>query len=55
MNAGRLEELFCLVKKEGYTKIYKASESTLIKELYEAGDLLGQLWRQQLLLEEVEE
>ena len=55
LNAVRLEELFCLVKKEGYTKIYKASENTLIKELYEAGDLLGQLWRQQLLLEEVEE
>ena len=46
LNAVRLEELFCLVKENGYTKIYKASESTLIKELYEAGDLLGQLWRQ---------
>ena len=55
LNAVHLEELFCLVKKDGYTKIYKASENTLIKELYEAGDLLGQLWRQQLLLEEVEE
>lgn len=55
LNAVRLEELFCLLKKDGYTKIYKASESSMIKNLYEAGDLLGQLWRQGLLLEEVEE
>ena len=55
MNAVRLEELFCLIKKDGYTRIYKASESPLIKDLYEAGDLLGQLWRQGLLLEEVME
>ena len=55
LNAVHLEELFCLVKKDGYTKIYKASENTLIKDLYEAGDLPGQLWRQQLLLEEVAE
>ena len=55
LNAVRLEELFCLIKRDGYTKIYKASESPLIKDLYEAGDLLGQLWRQGLLLEEVME
>lgn len=55
LNAVRLEELFCLIKKDGYTRIYKASESPLIKDLYEAGDLLGQLWRQGLLLEEVME
>lgn len=53
LNAVRLEELYCLVKKDGYTEIYKASENELIRELYQAGDLLGQLWRQGLLLEEV--
>lgn len=53
LNAVRLEELFCLVKENGYTKIYKASENALIKELYEAGDLPGQLWRQGILVEEV--
>ena len=53
LDAVRLEELFCLVKEGGYTKIYKASENELIKDLYEAGDLPGQLWRQGLLLEEV--
>ena len=55
LNAVRLEELFCLVKKDGYTQIYKASDSKLIRELYEAGDLLGELWRQGLLVEEVVE
>lgn len=54
LDAVRLEELYCLVKKDGYTKIYKASENELIRQLYQAGDLLGQLWRQDLLLEEVE-
>lgn len=53
LNAVRLEELYCMVKEDGYTKIYKASESQLIRDLYEAGDLLGQLWRQELLIEEV--
>ena len=53
LNAIELDELFCLVKKDGYTKIYKASESPVIRELYRAGDQLGQLWRQGLLLEEV--
>ncbi len=55
LNAIYLEELFCLVKKDGYTKIYKVSENETIKDLYEAGDLLGQLWRQGLLAEEVAE
>ncbi len=55
LNAVQLEELYCLVKKDGYTKIYKASENKLIKELIKAGDELGQLWRQGLLIEEVEE
>ena len=27
LNAVELDELFCLVKKDGYTKIYKASEN----------------------------
>lgn len=53
LNAVHLEELYCLVKINGYTQIYKASENSLIRSLYEAGDLLGQLWRQDLLLEEV--
>lgn len=54
LNAVRLEELYCLIKQGGYTKIYKASDNETIRELYEAGDLPGQLWRQGLLIDEVE-
>lgn len=53
LNAVHLEELFCLIKKDGYAKIYKVSENEVIRDLYNAGDLLGQLWRQELLIEEV--
>lgn len=54
LDAVQLEELYCLVKQaDGYTKIFKASDSELVQELWEAGDLLGQLWRQGLLIQEV--
>jgi len=52
LNAVELSELFCLVKKDGYTKIQRASELPLIASLYKEGDLLGYLWNQELLLEE---
>ncbi|MCI8765360.1 MAG: AAA family ATPase [Lachnospiraceae bacterium] len=52
LNAIRLEELYCLVKKDGYTKIIRASDSPLIASLYQEGDLLGALWSQGILLEE---
>lgn len=42
INAVRLEELYCFVKEDGYTRVYKASGNDTIKELYRAGDLLGQ-------------
>ena len=53
INAVELSELFCLVKEDGFTEIYRASEFPLIASLYNAGDLLGYLWNQGLLLEEV--
>ncbi len=55
LNAVRLEELYCLVKEGGYTKIYRAADNGLIRNLYQEGDLLGQLWRQEILVEEVAE
>lgn len=54
LNAVRLEELYCLIKKDGFTQIHKISENELISSLYKGGDLLGYLWNQDLLLEEVE-
>jgi len=53
LNAVKLSELFCLVKEDGFTKIYRAADSPLIASLYRAGDFLGYLWSQELLLEEV--
>ena len=53
LNAIELSELYCLVKKDGFTKIYKAADSSQVTALYKAGDLLGYLWNQELLLEEV--
>lgn len=53
LNAVELSELYCLVKEDGFTKIYRAADSPLIASLYKAGDLLGYLWNQELLLEEV--
>lgn len=52
LNAVRLEELYCLVKKGGYTQIVRALDLPLIKSLYREGDLLGALWSQGILLEE---
>ncbi len=53
LNAVELSELYCLVKEDGFTKICRASDSELVTSLYNAGDLLGYLWNQELLLEEV--
>ena len=53
LNAVELSELFCLIKKNGFTEIFRASNSRLISSLYKEGDLLGYLWNQDLLLEEV--
>jgi predicted ATPase len=51
LNAVAIEELYCLIKKDGYTKIYRARENELVTSLFEGGDLLGYLWNQGLLTE----
>lgn len=53
LNAVELSELFCLIKKDGFTEIHRASDVPLVVSLYNEGDLLGYLWNQGLLLEEV--
>lgn len=54
LNAIEIDELFCLYKdKDGYTDIYRAGDNRRIMDLYNAGDQLGQIWRQGLLFEEV--
>ena len=49
LNAGDLDELYYMIKNDGFTQIYKASDNKLIRELYEGGDKLGCLWNQGLL------
>lgn len=48
LNGIRLSELFWLVKKDGYTEIKRAADDLQIKALLEAGDQLGELWKQGL-------
>ncbi len=46
LNALKLEEVFWLSKKDGSTKILRASEDEQIKQYVKMGDKLGALWRQ---------
>ncbi len=52
LDAVRLEELYCLIKIDGYTKIIKATDIPIVVSLYKEGELLGSLWRQGILLQE---
>lgn len=45
VNALKPEELFILVKEEGFTQVKPASEIKMVKELYEENNQLGWLWR----------
>lgn len=51
LNAIYLDELFCIVKREGYSKIVKAADMPLVASLYKEGDKLGWLWNQGILPE----
>jgi predicted ATPase len=46
LNATRIEELFWLVKIEGYTQIRRASEDPQIAAYMREGDQMGYLWEQ---------
>jgi predicted ATPase len=48
LNGARLEEVYWLVKREGFTTIRRASDSENLRSLVEAGDSPGTLWRQGL-------
>jgi predicted ATPase len=49
LNGARPEEVFWLVKQNGYTSVRRASEQPEIMSLYAEGELLGQLWKQKYL------
>lgn len=46
LNAVRVEEVFWLVKKDGYTKVKKASDDPQIVGYMREGDQMGYLWEQ---------
>ena len=48
LNGAKLDEIYWLVKREGFTSVRRASESELLRNLVEAGDLPGARWKQGL-------
>lgn len=48
LNATKLDEIFWLIKKEGFATARRAADSQLLKNLVEEGDLPGILWKQGL-------
>ena len=48
LNAARLEEVFMLVKNNGYTEIKRASDDKQITAYMNDGDKMGYLWKQGL-------
>jgi len=48
LNGAKLDEIYWLVKQDGFTTVRRASDSSLLQDLIKAGDLPGQLWKQGL-------
>ena len=48
LNALALDEIYCLRKQDGFTRITRAVESENLRALFDAGDLPGYLWKQGL-------
>ncbi len=48
LNAAQVEEVFWLVKKDGYTQVRRASDDSQIVKYMEDGDQMGYLWDQGL-------
>lgn len=46
LNAAKLDEVFILVKRNGYTTIRRAAEDEQISAYVNDGDRLGYLWKQ---------
>ncbi|MCC7492818.1 MAG: AAA family ATPase [Fimbriimonadaceae bacterium] len=49
LNACGLDEVFWLVKQDGYTQIRRARDDAQVAAYMAAGDQMGQLWKQGLL------
>lgn len=46
LNAAKLEEVFWLVKKDGYTQVYRAKNDEQLAAYMAEGDQMGYLWEQ---------
>lgn len=46
INAVELENIFWLIKEQGITKIYRAKDNEMLRNLIAEGDLPGYLWNQ---------
>ena len=51
LNGAKLEEIYWLVKEQGFTTIRRVSDSELLRDLCAEGDLPGALWKQRLFEE----
>lgn len=49
LNGARIDEIFHLVKRSGFTTVRRTSQIEVFKRLIDTGDLPGALWRQGLL------
>ncbi len=48
LNGAEIDEVFYLVKQNGYSSVRRACESELLRDLVDEGDLPGSLWKQGL-------
>ena len=48
LNGATLDEIFWLVKEDGFTSVRRGSDDELLKALIQEGDLPGAIWRQGL-------
>ena len=48
LNGMELNEIYWLVKKDGFATVRRASDDQLLRDLYAAGDPAGALWKQRL-------
>ncbi len=49
LNGVRLEEIYWLRKKAGFTEVFRAADDEVLRSLVREGDLPGALWKQRLL------
>ena len=48
LNGAQLNEVFWLRKVDGFSRVQRASDSELLRDLFDGGDPPGALWRQRL-------